>query len=278
MKKKYLGLSLCLLTMLCACTSATNVRDWSAAASTNKSHSKCNDVVKETRNVAKFNAIKATTGIEVEYYPTDATPRIEVSVNKDCRDNLTTNVSGGTLNIGFKGDVHTAETTLVKVYGYKAHTFKATAASSIYIARDLDVADKLNMECSAAATISWKGTLKAHDVKISASSGAEVKGATLSANGIANVDMTSAAECQFQNLMASGNCNVNTTSAAQLNIRNLKAANLNIEASTAAEVAFSSGSVTNLNVNTSTGAEVDVRYVQHHGNIHIEKHTGGTIK
>lgn len=90
--------------------------------------------------------------------------------------------------------------------------------------------------------------------------------------------MTSAAECQFQNLMASGNCNVNTTSAAQLNIRNLKAANLNIEASTAAEVAFSSGSVTNLNVNTSTGAEVDVRYVQHHGNIHIEKHTGGTIK
>ena len=235
-------------------------------------------MVKETRNVAKFNAIKATTGIEVEYYPTDATPRIEVSVNKDCIDNLTTNVSGGTLNIGFKGEVHTAETTLVKVYGYKAHTFKATAASSIYIARDLDVTDKLNMECSAAATISWKGTIKARDVKISASSGAEVKGATLSANGIANVDITSAAECQFQNLTASGNCNVNTTSAAQLNIRNLKAANLNIDASTAAEVAFSSGSVTNLNVNTSTGAEVDVRYVQHHGNIHIEKHTGGTIK
>lgn len=69
MKKKYLGLSLCLLTMLCACTSATNVRDWSAAACTNKSHSKCNDVVKETRNVAKFNAIKATTGIEVGILP-----------------------------------------------------------------------------------------------------------------------------------------------------------------------------------------------------------------
>ena len=216
MKKKFIPLATAVLLIFCMLTSCL----YGIKGNRN--------VVRNERQVATFNSISASAGLEV-VLSQDSIAKVVVEADSNLQDIIKTEVSNGELKIYPKQRISSCESKKIHVTFKTIHALEASSGSDIKSKTELKLTslqvsassganinisvavDKMNAEGSSGANIKLAGSAQSFDVD--GSSGANIKATDLKSK-VCNAGASSGA-----NLKLSVSDKINAQASSGGNIR-----------------------------------------------------------
>lgn len=232
--KQILALTL-LCTGLLSCKSTPTANDPAIAYRQNAT----GNLVTRTLTVGDIDGLFITHGIAVEYTQTDTdSPSIEITAPERNIDYVVTQVSDGTLSLYYeepgKNNVSWDGPITARISGPALKLIKTSSSSKLTLANGMKSGNDVMVMISSNSELEWRGEFKGQEtLSINSSSGAKLKGETLSA----------------PNLI------LKSSSSSTSDLRSVQAGSLILHASS--QASFKAGSIrcSDLSLDNSSGAK-----------------------
>lgn len=207
------------------------------------------NVIEEIRDVGKFEAIKATRGVNV-YITQGSSAKVVVKADENIVDAIETRVEKGVLIITTNKQIRQATSNKVYVTTEKIEKISAFAGSNVYSENRVSV-NSLILSSSAGSNIRFE--VSASELEVSATAGSNVmlegEVATL------KVSASAGSNVKAEDLKAK-NCEAKAGSGANVYVNVTNA--LKGKASSGGNVIYD-GNPTNLNISNTSGGNVRKR-------------------
>lgn len=205
------------------------------------------NVVSEMREISSFNAIKASSGLNVYVHFGEERAEIEVLADENLHEVIKTEVSNGELKIYTRHNIRKARAKDVYVFAGDVNELDVSSAAQI-IGENVLQTDKLEADVSSAGKLQLELECSYMELDISSSAGAILSGQTKRFD----VEVSSAGSLDANDFPA-GECDIDVSSAADAEIHVLKS--LSANASSAANIRFV-GNPQERKINTSSAGSV----------------------
>lgn len=189
------------------------------------------NVVTEDRNLKEdFTKIKVSTGLDL-YISQGSKTDITVEADENLQDIIITEINDGVLKIYSEKNIWKAKARKVYVTVETLEGVTATSGSDVYT----------------------KETLRVNDIKISSTSGADIR-MSLNANSVSS-SATSGSDIEISGI--ANNHSSSATSGASIEAYNLRSKNVNVKVSSGADInIYASESIT---AKASSGGDIDFK-------------------
>lgn len=200
-------------------------------------------VTTETRTISGFDAIKASTGIEVYLIP-DSTEYVVVEADQNLHEYIRTELKHNTLEIYVEGRIRWADSRKVLVHFARLNQLESSAGA---IVRADEVLKLKALELSASSGSQQYLALAVEKLDADCSSGAQLH---LSGQGLKVGLQASSGALLHAEEMSAERCEADVSSGAQIGIRVLE--QLKAEASSGGQIRYS-GNPEQLEMHKSSG-------------------------
>lgn len=189
------------------------------------------NVVTEERNLKEdFTKIKVSTGLDL-YISQGTSNEITVEADENLHDIIITEVKNGVLKIYSEENIWKAKARKIYVTVETLEGITATSGSDVYT----------------------KETIKVNDIKVSATSGADIR-ISLDANSVSS-SATSGSDIEISGVAS--NHSSSATSGASIDAYDLHSKNVNVKVSSGADInIYASESIT---AKASSGGDIDFK-------------------
>ena len=211
----------------------------------------------KTKNVAVegFNAIKASSAIDVVYTQTEGEPSVEVYAPHNIIDHITVKVKDETLVIGVERHTRIKGRCqkVVRVSAPAVQRFQSSSAGDIVLKNGLTTTGKVEIKASSAGDIKGEG-IACTDLYIDASSAGDIQLKEITCTHI-EAKTSSGGDIEL-----SGRCEkaiYKTSSAGDINAKKMEAVDVDATASSAGDISCHvSGQLT---ARTSSSGEISYK-------------------
>ena len=189
------------------------------------------NVITEDRNLKEdFTKIKVSTGLDL-YISQGSKSQITVEADENLHDIIITEVHNGVLKIYSEENIWKAKARKIYVTIETLEGITATSGSDVYT----------------------KETIKVNDIKVSATSGADIR-MSLDANSVSS-SATSGSDIEISGV--ANNHSSSATSGASIDAYDLRSKNVNVKVSSGADInIYASESIT---AKASSGGDIDFK-------------------
>lgn len=200
----------------------------------------------ETRTVSGFDAVKASTGIEVYLIP-DSTEYVVVEADQNLHEYIHTELKGKTLEIYVEGRIRWADSRKVHVHFTRLNQVESSAGAQV---RAEEVLKLKKLELSASSGSQQHLSLAVEELDADCSSGAQMH---LSGSSL-KVELQASSGSQLHATeLSAERCKADASSGAQIGISVL--AQLKAEASSGGQIHYR-GTPEQLEVHKSSGGSI----------------------